>query len=200
MCNFKTYSSFRGRKAEESPNWLSQTVLLELNKRGDSSQARNDRKIIPRTLAPPGRAIVPRTLAPPGRAIVPRTLAPPCSKVYNVNYKHADMEAPYPALTGEVSAFGGAANIVPTSFKAAKPPDSRSELYGFPHRGETGAQRSPACSLPARQYPTQEIAAGYALAMTDFKCIAKRASPQLWNDRTIPPGAYPPRREESPSG
>ena len=134
------------------------------------------------------------------RKVIPRTLAPPCSKVYNVNYRYADMEAPYPALTDEVSAFGGAANIVPTSFRAAKPPDSRSELYGFPHRVETGAQRSPACSLPARQYPTQEIAAGYALAMTDFKCIAKRASPQLWNDRTIPPGAYPPRREESPSG
>lgn len=68
MCDFKFHSSFRGRKAEESPEWLLQTAWVELNKRWDSSQARNDRKIIPRTIAPPGRAVIPRTLAPPCKA------------------------------------------------------------------------------------------------------------------------------------
>ena len=131
-----------------------------------TAQILNDRKIIPRAIAPPGRAVIPRTLAPPGRAIVPRTLAPPCR-----------------------------AGIPSPSFNPTKKLVIASE-----------ARRSPDYSSPAQHYPTQEIATGYALAMTDLKCSAERASPQILNDRDIiprifvPPGAYPPRREESLSG
>ncbi len=250
MCNFKTYSSFEtpGIRGSQFPPLLKGGGPLAVegfkSTLQTSSEARNDRKVIPRTLAPPCKAkqhnlilappgaypprlkgggaltaegfnlgiwrkVVPRTLAPPCRAVIPRTLAPPCSKVYNINYRYADMEAPYPALTGEVSAFGGAANIVPTSFRAAKPPDSRCNLYppllkgggplaveGFKNTYSLDYESPGRLRRPA---PFNKGAKGRGSP-------ERIRAPQIWNDREIiprifvPPGAYPPRREESPSG
>ena len=97
MCNFKTYSSFETIEshgcypdaayscltADPHPPLQGTFSSREKANRAPAVhyQVLNDRKVIPRTLAPPCRAVIHRTLAPPCRAVIPRTLAPPCRAV-----------------------------------------------------------------------------------------------------------------------
>ena len=110
-----------------------------------TAQILNDRKIIPRAIAPPGRAIVPRTLAPPCRAGIPSP------------------------------SFEILRNGIWSDLRLREDTSSTADAVPLPLKGK--ANKGP-----------------------------RKRTAQTGNDRDIiprifvPPGAYPPRREESLSG
>ena len=256
MCNFKTYSSFKTIEshgcypgaayscltADPHPPLQGTFSSREKANRAPAVhyQVLNDRKVIPRTLAPPCRAVIPRTLAPPGSEYDTLLFADanfPSSVAFRASFppiggsqsRGSHCSAKPSPLWGEGmrglpqgSERTPGRNVIPrtlappgrtstptTSFKSAKPPDSRGNLYppllngggplaveGFKNTYSLDYESPGRLRRPA---PFNKGAKGRGSP-------ERIRAPQIRNDMEIiprifvPPGAYPPRREESPSG